>query len=579
MPLINGQKMACEPCIRGHRSTKCTHANERLMVPVRKPGRPLSSCPHPSSRPCACAAVTAAIPRKQKCRCGTSDTPAVEKQPDHDSSSSPKGATPSSPPKVGHVGFRVNKQSGKTGASRKQSVDLTGLHRMDSSQINIVPPYSVRTPPPSSASRSSLPVSDMSLYGSIAIAPGDRSYNAESSIYSMFPPYGHEPVTASTGQTKPTMTMNGRLSISTDGAAKPEPAAPRSCCGGGVIDGTRTPPVPVDPSDGGGSSSSNNNNSNNSHSSRSSTTTITTNNTNIEPAAARGCCSSRVSASTNQEKKHTLEAMPPPLGMSFDPNGAMMQPFQHSMAMSNGMYPYYAQPNIFNYPPQYGSFMQPLQPEQWRHFMAAAMAFGQNEGGGGEGGEGRQPFGIQTEPFPAQQQTPTTPNGTSWTSHHCSCGDACQCIGCAAHPYNEATQDYVRSAWNSMKEEPQNGRAHTNGNPPYHDGAVRGTNASNGDGDETTAQPSSNGTTTPNQPPHDGPWSPSAAQSPSEAASGASEEQALSASDFFFVSYPFADSCCGETMSCPCGDDCQCIGCAIHNNSDPMSGTGDANKL
>ncbi|RAL59213.1 hypothetical protein DID88_006668 [Monilinia fructigena] len=43
--------MSCEPCIRGHRSTKCTHANERLMVPVRKPGRPLSACPHPRDQP------------------------------------------------------------------------------------------------------------------------------------------------------------------------------------------------------------------------------------------------------------------------------------------------------------------------------------------------------------------------------------------------------------------------------------------------------------------------------------------------------------------------------------------------
>ncbi|KAI0477283.1 hypothetical protein GGR56DRAFT_399975 [Xylariaceae sp. FL0804] len=43
-----GRKVACAPCIRGHRSSKCTHANEREMQLVRKPGRPLSS---PSGRP------------------------------------------------------------------------------------------------------------------------------------------------------------------------------------------------------------------------------------------------------------------------------------------------------------------------------------------------------------------------------------------------------------------------------------------------------------------------------------------------------------------------------------------------
>jgi hypothetical protein len=64
----------------------------------------------------------------------------------------------------------------------------------------------------------------------------------------------------------------------------------------------------------------------------------------------------------------------------------------------------------------------------------------------------------------------------------------------------------------------------------------------------------------------EGTVSPVAPQTPSEAASGLSEEQALSANDFFFVSYPFGDSCAGEEASCPCGDDCQCLGCVIHGN-------------
>ncbi|KAF2230847.1 hypothetical protein EV356DRAFT_508157 [Viridothelium virens] len=34
------------PCIRGHRSSKCEH-KDRVLVEVRKPGRPLSACPHP----------------------------------------------------------------------------------------------------------------------------------------------------------------------------------------------------------------------------------------------------------------------------------------------------------------------------------------------------------------------------------------------------------------------------------------------------------------------------------------------------------------------------------------------------
>jgi hypothetical protein len=43
------------------------------------------------------------------------------------------------------------------------------------------------------------------------------------------------------------------------------------------------------------------------------------------------------------------------------------------------------------------------------------------------------------------------------------------------------------------------------------------------------------------------------------------EEQTLSASDYFFVNYPFSsEGCGGNTNSCPCGDDCECVGCIIH---------------
>jgi hypothetical protein len=61
---------------------------------------------------------------------------------------------------------------------------------------------------------------------------------------------------------------------------------------------------------------------------------------------------------------------------------------------------------------------------------------------------------------------------------------------------------------------------------------------------------------------------PPAPQTPSDVGSGVSDEQALSASDFFFVTYPLMEdpTCLGDTASCPCGDDCQCIGCTIHNN-------------
>ncbi|KAF2470085.1 uncharacterized protein BDR25DRAFT_36614 [Lindgomyces ingoldianus] len=73
---INGErkKVACGPCIRGHRSSKCDH-RDRVLVEVRKPGRPLSSCPHPSGA-CSCERVVInyTIPKSSECACPSDQT-------------------------------------------------------------------------------------------------------------------------------------------------------------------------------------------------------------------------------------------------------------------------------------------------------------------------------------------------------------------------------------------------------------------------------------------------------------------------------------------------------------------------
>ncbi|KAF8863181.1 copper-fist-domain-containing protein [Acephala macrosclerotiorum] len=55
MPVINGFKYSCEPCIRGHRATSCKHT-DRILIEVRKPGRPLESCGH-NLATCNCGKV------------------------------------------------------------------------------------------------------------------------------------------------------------------------------------------------------------------------------------------------------------------------------------------------------------------------------------------------------------------------------------------------------------------------------------------------------------------------------------------------------------------------------------------
>ncbi|TGZ78188.1 copper-fist-domain-containing protein [Ascodesmis nigricans] len=65
--LIDGKKMACEACIRGHRVSGCQH-RDRKLVEIAKKGRPVTQCQHCRSLrksrsthvKCECSALAAA---------------------------------------------------------------------------------------------------------------------------------------------------------------------------------------------------------------------------------------------------------------------------------------------------------------------------------------------------------------------------------------------------------------------------------------------------------------------------------------------------------------------------------------
>lgn len=351
------------------------------------------------------------------------------------------------------------------------------------------------------------------------MAPPENSFGSHPMMFPMFP----QPM-------PPSMLHAGSSNPSTNGHTSPKltpsttgPAPARGgCCGGGA-------------------------NGNKSHSSPTSTGPSTpAPNANNRPEKKTGsCCSSNAVDSDN---KHTPSSTPAQPQGSHPFHGMMMPPFQGPMPMVNGMYPFFPQPTVFTYPPQYGTYMQPLQPEQWRQVMAA-LSFGQPAP---SNAFNMTRGGVETVPYtPPPQDSPPKNTGTS---HQCDCGEGCQCIGCAAHPYNEATQNYVRSAWNSMMEEQSNGNgSYTKHGTPQDASATHTPNETRA-ASTTPVEVNGNGT---------------APQTPSDAASVPGEEQTLSANDFFFVSYPFGDPCAGDTASCPCGDDCQCIGCFIHSNPDP----------
>ncbi|KAL8907125.1 MAG: hypothetical protein Q9171_005992 [Xanthocarpia ochracea] len=60
--LIDGEKWACEACVRGHRVSNCQH-HDRPLTHINKKGRPVSQCPH-------CRGLRKARASHVKCECG-----------------------------------------------------------------------------------------------------------------------------------------------------------------------------------------------------------------------------------------------------------------------------------------------------------------------------------------------------------------------------------------------------------------------------------------------------------------------------------------------------------------------------
>lgn len=521
MPTINGMKMACEPCIRGHRSTKCTHANERLMVPVRKPGRPLSACPHPKDQACGCGGVTAAIPRKQACGCGTNEPPVLSRPAPQDTST-----TLADLPSPTKSAFKVQKGSGRPQSSMKQSFDPANFERMDMNSVNIVQfeqrTQSIQVPFPNGYATTGPPQpygyipqysSMQTKYTQIPVQEPVHSLSTmldstNGFITTPLPENGFEHNTtelrmADTSGETPMSTMSGNIMNGGSCCAPPVPAFNGESNGMAIGGSTTRPP-------------------NHSHSSSSASSLS-------EPPEiqAGSCCSSK--PRTDVPKLESFSSQGSPVDMTPQTQHHVLP--QSETPFNPILYPQYLpQATVFTYPATYGSFENPLQPSAW---LESVRANSYNTA---------QP--PNSVPPPVSFSTPIIP-GSLETVHTCGCGDGCQCIGCAAHPYNDATKEYVRNAWSEQGRRPE---VYSNG--------TNGTSKSNGNGNGNVGIQSQNIDTV----------SSPAAQTPSSTTSGNGEaDQVMSAADFFFVNYNFdGEGCGGDTQSCPCGDDCECIGCTIH---------------
>lgn len=71
--LIDGEKYACEACVRGHRVSNCQHS-DRPLQHINKKGRPVSQCAH-------CRAMRKSRSAHVKCDCGEKTSKCAHLQP------------------------------------------------------------------------------------------------------------------------------------------------------------------------------------------------------------------------------------------------------------------------------------------------------------------------------------------------------------------------------------------------------------------------------------------------------------------------------------------------------------------
>lgn len=476
------------------------------MVPVRKPGRPLSTCPCPPGRPCSCGGVRVAIPKKQKCACPGE---AAGDDEVHEEKQSPV-EPPTSPSRPS---FRVGKPNGSSKVgSRKQSFDPANLERMDPRSVNLIPAptsngvangMAVAGSAGLQSSQSDLAGFSLGL-GMMPPGPGSTYNPTQNTGFGSPMPYNigfqytqPNPLqhgiklengglystsndSFGTGMPPPPFANGNHTSHPINSPAQPTIQIPKvngTASGGGSCCGTKAQkpqPAPTNPpvSQQGYEQSY-----------------------LPQPSKGGSCCGSKaqkpapVPASANAPTPHQV------FGQAYMPQ--------------------FSYPTIFRYPGDYGSWQHPIDPIIWQQVASQTN------------------LTLSTPISP----TPNGDVGEVGTSHQCNCGEGCQCVGCLAHPFNAQMFQYVNNAYNGS-----NG---SNGSSPG------GTDA----GGVGVAQTAAAGQESP-------------AEAPTPAASEGSpprEEQSLSTLDYFFVNLPISGLCGGNLESCPCGDSCDCPGCLVHN--------------
>lgn len=169
--------------------------------------------------------------------------------------------------------------------------------------------------------------------------------------------------------------------------------------------------------------------------------------------------------------------------------------------------------------------------------------------------------------------TPTTVE--SDPCHDCKCGEDCQCLGCAAHPFNNTTRQHVQEmgvlmAFDGDDLTPE-AIANAYQSAPFHAGTAttplnyfmqHGSPVGNNAVDQNVFDPYSTSNSV----------IPSGYSSSLRPARSL-DQQLMHPSEYYTLEYPVGipGACSDVTGSCQCGNDCSCVGCLTHSGHNGMS--------
>ncbi|RAH78753.1 copper-fist-domain-containing protein [Aspergillus japonicus CBS 114.51] len=184
--LIDGEKWACEACVRGHRVTTCKH-HDRPLIHINRKGRPFATCSVCNCTPCEAPEEHAKLKREVDAKCQASKR-AAGRSPRSTSVGSLKPIAPRpAPSSTGGCdgcssGAAAAAAAAAAGIRRESHSPPTGDHRPRST-ISASPP-----PPPQSQLYQQQLQTQGHGHGLIPDTPGDSPLYLPGPASAAYPP-------------------------------------------------------------------------------------------------------------------------------------------------------------------------------------------------------------------------------------------------------------------------------------------------------------------------------------------------------------------------------------------------------